>query len=150
MLSNVIKGAKKYHFNRLIKNSDNKMKAIWAIAKLLTGKKDTKDFHQINVDGTVTSNGQIIANSFNNYFLSIIGNLTPVTKSRNLTDYLSKAFKEPLPTIKYQNTSIHSFISLFSVYPCTGKNQDCGNGCSCKKSVKITGVKCLNAIIVQW
>jgi hypothetical protein len=32
ILSKVIKEAKKYHFNRLIKNSDNKMKTIWDIA----------------------------------------------------------------------------------------------------------------------
>jgi hypothetical protein len=59
----------------LIENLDN---TVWDIAKLLTGKKNTKDIHQINVDSTVTPNGQIIANSFNNYFLSIIGNCTPV------------------------------------------------------------------------
>jgi hypothetical protein len=81
------------------------MKTIWDIAKLLTcKKKNTKDIHQINVDGTVTSNGQIIANSFNNYFLSVIGNCTPVAKSKNPIDYLYQAFKEPFPTIKYQNT----------------------------------------------
>jgi hypothetical protein len=40
------------------------MKTIWDIAKLLSGKKkNTKDIHQINVDGTFTSDGQIIANS---------------------------------------------------------------------------------------
>jgi len=37
--SKVIKEPKKYHFNRLIENSDNKMKTIWDIAKLLTGKR---------------------------------------------------------------------------------------------------------------
>jgi len=36
ILSKVIKDAKKYHFNRLIENSDNKMKTIWDIAELLT------------------------------------------------------------------------------------------------------------------
>jgi hypothetical protein len=39
ILSKVIKDAKKYHFNRLIENSDNKMKTAWDIAKLLNGKK---------------------------------------------------------------------------------------------------------------
>jgi len=88
----------------LIDNSDNKIETIWDISKLLTGKKNTKDIHQINVDGTVTSNGQIIANSFNNYFLSTIGNHTPVAKSKNPIHYLYQAFREPFPTIKYQNT----------------------------------------------
>ena len=69
MLSKDIKEAKKCHFNRLIENSDNKMKTIWDIAKLLTGKKKNyNDIQQINTDGTLTSNSQIISNSFNNYF----------------------------------------------------------------------------------
>jgi hypothetical protein len=39
ILSKVIKEAKNYHLNRLIENSDNKMKTIWDIAELLPGKK---------------------------------------------------------------------------------------------------------------
>ena len=82
------------------------MKTIWDIAKLLTGKKkNTKYIHQINVDGTITSDGQIIANSFNNYFLLIIGNCTPVAKGKKPIDYLYQASKEPFPTIEYQNTT---------------------------------------------
>ena len=53
ILSKDIKEAKKCHFNRLIENSDNKMKTIWDIAKLLTGKKKNyNDIQQINTDGT--------------------------------------------------------------------------------------------------
>jgi len=86
------------------------MKTIWDISKLLTGKKkNTKDIHQINVDGIVTSNGQIIANSFHNYFLSIIGNCTPVVRSKNLIAYLYQAFKEPFPTISIK---IHPLLKL--------------------------------------
>jgi hypothetical protein len=68
-------------------------------------KKNTKDIHQVNVDRTTTSNGQIIADSYNNYFLSIIGNCTPVAIGKNPVDYLYQAFKEPFPTIKYQNAT---------------------------------------------
>jgi hypothetical protein len=114
ILSKVIKETEKYHFSRLIENSDNEMKTIWDIAKLLTGeKKNTKDIQQINVDGTVTSSGQIIANSFNNYFLSIIGNRTPFAKSKNPIDYLYQAFKEPFPTIKDENTSTAEIEKIF-------------------------------------
>jgi hypothetical protein len=42
------------------------MKTMWDIAKLLPGKKkNTEDIHQINVDGSVTTGGKIITNSFN-------------------------------------------------------------------------------------
>jgi hypothetical protein len=36
------KEARKYHFNRLIENSDNKMKTMWDIARLLIGKRKKK------------------------------------------------------------------------------------------------------------
>ena len=82
------------------------MKTVWDIAKLLTGtKKNSNNIHQINTDGTLTSNSQIISNSFNNYFLSIIENRILTAKNNNPIDYLYLAFKEPFPTIKYQNTS---------------------------------------------
>ena len=51
------------------------------------------------------SNSQIISNSFNNYFLSVIENRIPIAKNNNPIDYIYQAFKEPFPTIKYQNTS---------------------------------------------
>jgi hypothetical protein len=105
-LSKFIKEAKKYNFKRLIENSDNKMKTIQDIAKLLTGKKkNVKDVHQINVDGTIIYDGQIIANSFNNYFLSIIGIHISVAIGKKPIDYLHQVFKETFPTIKYQNTT---------------------------------------------
>jgi hypothetical protein len=72
---------------------------------LVREKKNTKDFRQIHVDGTVNSDGQIITNSFHNYFISIIGNHTAVAKNKNPIDYLYQAFKELFPTIKYKSTS---------------------------------------------
>ena len=84
------------------------MKTIWDIAKLLTDKKKTtKDIHQINVNGTISSDSQIIFNYFNSHFLSIIENLIPIAKNNinNPIDYLYQAFKQPFPNIKYQNIS---------------------------------------------
>jgi hypothetical protein len=82
------------------------MNTIRDIAKLLTGKKkNSNDIHQINTDGILTSNTQIISNSFNYYFLSIIENRIPIAKNNNPIDYLYQAFKELFPTIKYQYTS---------------------------------------------
>jgi hypothetical protein len=101
-----IKAAKKCQISSLIENSDNKIKTIWDIANLLTGKKkNSNDIHQINIDGTLTSNSQIISNYFNNYFLPITEYRIPIAKNNNPIDYLYQAFKEPFPTIKYQNTS---------------------------------------------
>lgn len=67
VLSKDIKEVKKCNFNKRIENSDNKMKTICDIAKLLTSKKkNSVDIHQINIDGTLMSNSQITSNSFNN------------------------------------------------------------------------------------
>jgi len=68
------------------------MKTIWDIAKLITGKKKNyNDIQQINTDGTLTSNSQIVSNSFNNYFLSIIENAISIAKNNNPIDYLYQA-----------------------------------------------------------
>jgi len=81
------------------------MKTIQDVAKLLTGKKNTNDIHQINIDGTIISDGQIIANSFNNYILSIIGNHISVAIGKTPIDYLHQVFKETFPLINYQSTT---------------------------------------------
>jgi hypothetical protein len=84
-------------FNSPIANSDNKMKIIWNIAELLTGKKKTtKDIHQINVNGTITSDSQIISHSFKSHVLSVIENRTPIAKNNNPIDYLYQAFKKTM------------------------------------------------------
>jgi hypothetical protein len=56
----------------MILNSKNKMKTTWNINKLETGKKSSKrGVHFLNINGKLTDNQQTIANSFNNYFLTI-------------------------------------------------------------------------------
>jgi len=48
-----------------------KNKTVWNIIKLETGKKITnEDTHVLNIEGNITSKHQVIADAFNNYFLS--------------------------------------------------------------------------------
>jgi hypothetical protein len=69
ILSNVIREAKKWHYNSQIEKSDNKMKTVWDITKSLTGKKiKSEDIWWINIGKTTASDSHVISDSFNNYF----------------------------------------------------------------------------------
>ena len=90
ILSNVIKEAKKYYFNKWIKNSKNKMKTIWDITKSLTRiKTKNKDVQQLNINGNINYNLQTIPDSFNKYFLSTTEkNHSAFNKNNNFVDHL--------------------------------------------------------------
>jgi hypothetical protein len=45
------------------------MKTTWNIIKTVTGKKESKeDIQYLDIKGNTTSNQQILANKFNDYF----------------------------------------------------------------------------------
>jgi hypothetical protein len=75
-------------------------------------KPDTK-ISLINVNGTLSSNGQIIAKAFNNYFISTAQNIltddfnnTNVSSnSKNPLCYLCNAFNQSFPDIKFKYVS---------------------------------------------
>jgi hypothetical protein len=68
-LSAVIKEAKKRNYAEKINKSLNKNKAIWDILKLETNKTGNTDkVITLNIEGTLVSNHQQIANEFNKYF----------------------------------------------------------------------------------
>jgi capsular polysaccharide biosynthesis protein len=57
------------HFNKLIVESDNKVKTVWKIVKKETGKQSTDTAIQpIKVNDNIVHDSKHIANSFNNYF----------------------------------------------------------------------------------
>ena len=77
------------------------------ITTSLTGKKIKNEFtHQLNVDGYLTYDSQLISESIN-YFPSIAKlNYKNTDKSNNNPlQYLHQAFNNPYKNIKYQNTS---------------------------------------------
>jgi len=87
-LSNVVQEAKKYYFSKQIEKSKNKMKTTWDITISLTGiKTKNEDVRQLNINGNVNCNFQTVPDSFNNYFLSIMGkNHSAVDKDYNVAD----------------------------------------------------------------
>jgi hypothetical protein len=111
-LSNVINAAKRLYYDRLIADSENKMKVNWNIVRSVTGKRQrNKSFELVYINGTQTDNHQLIADIFQNYFLSITDKLTLRTsnneelENNNSIDYLHRIFGNPFPNIIFENTT---------------------------------------------
>jgi hypothetical protein len=72
ILTNVIKEAKRLHYDGKIKKSNNKNKTLWDIIKLETGKKHTSnEMNMLNIKGRLSNNHQDIAEAFNKHIISI-------------------------------------------------------------------------------
>jgi hypothetical protein len=114
-VSNVIKAAKDLYYNRLISNSNNKMKTTWSIIKSVIGRKiNNAGIQFLNIDGKFTDNHHMITDSLNNYFLTMadkmnsnnteVGHIIHSDTDKHL-NYLSQAFTTPFLKIKFNYTS---------------------------------------------
>ena len=92
------------------------MKTIWDISRSLTRiKTKNENVHQLNINGNINYNLRIIPDSFNNYFLSIMGkNHSAFNKNNNFIDYLCLICNEPFQNIKYQYTSTKEIVKIIS------------------------------------
>ena len=87
ILSKIIKEAKRQHYNKQILTSHNKTRTIWNIVKTETGRRIRKEeVSSLTINGELIQNQQVIANSFNDYFLNIAEKLM----TANQTDQLSR------------------------------------------------------------
>ena len=72
ILSKVIIPARRIHCNRIISNSENKIKGTWKIINEGKGAgKDRRHPLCLQIDNRTIYNLEDIANTFNNYFLSV-------------------------------------------------------------------------------
>jgi hypothetical protein len=77
IFSKVIKAAKQLYYNNKICKSNNKIKTTWDIVQTETCKNHTnKGTQLINIDGNLITNQQLVAHSFNNYFLTVADKTT--------------------------------------------------------------------------
>jgi len=114
ILTSVIKLAKKRYYNSILTCSNNKTKTAWNIIKNTSNIKPyTQNITSINVNGNLSFNGQIIAEPFNKYFVSIVQNVrvnnhnaNASSNHENLISYLSRAFNQPIPTLSLKCISI--------------------------------------------
>ena len=87
ILSKIIKEAKRQHYNKQILTSHNKTRTVWNIVKTETGRRIRKeDVSSLTINGELIQSQQVIANSFNDYFLNIAEKLM----TANQTDQLSR------------------------------------------------------------
>jgi hypothetical protein len=112
-LSSVIRAGKNLHYNRLVSNSNNKVKATWSVIKSISGRSNNKaDIQFLNIDGKLTDNHFMIAESLNKYFLTIADNIsnamngytTGFDPAKHLK-YMSQAFVNPFPKINFKHTT---------------------------------------------
>jgi len=110
----VIKLAKKVHCNNLLLNSSNKTKTLWNINIENINKRPQKnDISFININGIITHIGQVIANAFNNSFLTVaqhihtgnFKNSNSGVSENNPLNYLYDVFKQLIPSIKLKFVS---------------------------------------------
>jgi hypothetical protein len=74
--ANVIKETKRLNYDTQIINLNDAIKTTWEIVKLKMGRKaNNGNIHPFNVASRMINNQQNIADTFNNYFLSITENI---------------------------------------------------------------------------
>ena len=101
------------YYNNKISNSNNKIKITWDIIKKETCKNHTnKGTQLINIEGNLITNQQSIANSFNNYFLTVADRITNNIRNdkislncNNALYYLYRNFKLPCSNMKIKYTT---------------------------------------------
>jgi hypothetical protein len=111
--------AKTSHYNNIILNAKNKMKATWKIKKKKKGMKQLDITpSSLKIKDTTIKNKNIIANTFNNYFATIADNITAM-KKQNLTsninnpiNYLYKFYSKPFCNIKWHYASTHEITKI--------------------------------------
>jgi hypothetical protein len=109
--------AKRLHYDGLITNSNNKMKATWNIVKSVTNRNfGNKSIQSASVP---TEYQQVIADSFQSRFLSVADKIVSNFKNDeairdiNCIDYLHSAFKNPYPNIRFDLTTTEEIENIF-------------------------------------
>jgi hypothetical protein len=89
------------------------MKTTWNTVISVKGKRQRdKSFESVYINSNRTDNQQLIADIFQNYFLSIADKITLRTsnieelENNNSIGYLHRTFSNPLPIITFENTTI--------------------------------------------
>jgi hypothetical protein len=121
ILTSVIKLAKRMYYEGKILKSKNKIKTAWEIIKKENGKNyNMNEIHSIQNKDTVINEPRQIADTFNNYFISIANTIcATVTNDKNETStnktylkYLNNIFKKPFSKIKWNYVTTYEVIKI--------------------------------------
>ena len=107
-------GKKKFIYNRLLLNSNNKPKTTWNIVRNITKNKNinNNNISTMNIKDKLMSNPRDIANAFNTYFSSVaeillIKNFLGKNNVNNndSRSYLHQNFRQTFSTTQLSNTT---------------------------------------------
>ena len=82
ILSEVIRTAKKIHYNNLFNRSHNKVKTMWNFVKTETNKQNRNNVPPLNIEASPVTDYQKLACVFNEYFI----NVSTLTQTGNRKD----------------------------------------------------------------
>jgi len=82
ILIDVLKTAKEKYYDELISKSKNKAKTTWKIIKKI-GNNSENDIKSLKTNDTKTNNPHEIANTFNDYFLTVMHTIIRSIKKVN-------------------------------------------------------------------
>jgi hypothetical protein len=117
ILSKVILAAKHAHYNEVIHNSENKIKSTWKIVNEEKWKsKPRPNIQFLNTSNNIISNQEVMATTFNNYFLSVADLLNNNNKgydnNTNPIHYLQNYFTKPINQINWKYTTTHEIEKI--------------------------------------
>ena len=106
LLQKQMKQREKDYFNELIEKNKSNMKKTWDVIKSVIGKKkQSLKYSEFIVNGKITTDSNVIANKFNEYFANIGPNLaknipgSSTTFKKFLTDnYINTFFVTNIET----------------------------------------------------
>ena len=116
ILSMVIRKAKITEHDKLILNSHNKVKTIWGITHKESGRnKKRSEIQAVKVEGKKITDQQTSADTFNEYFVAITGNVKRQSKNNLInydndnmdshTHFMEEAFTKPYPSMECKYTT---------------------------------------------
>ena len=105
------------YYDNQITNSTNKIKTIWIIVNLETHRNSNNAaIESLNIDGRIVNNEQHMADTFNNYFLSIADNINindNNTHTQNKYNPNSDNNNIPLQSVSQFHNSPYTNIKIF-------------------------------------
>jgi hemerythrin-like domain-containing protein len=121
----VIKKAKHMEYDKLILNSHNKIKTMWNIINKKSGRKNNiNNIQALDVDGKKIIDQQSIADTFNEYFVTIAENIrkqiryTYTRLNNNDVDnhiqFINHTFDNPFPNMENKYSTIKEIEQIIN------------------------------------
>jgi len=121
ILTKVICNAKKLHCNNIILQSKNKMKTTWQIInrERRISQPDIS-IPKLEMHNSTITNQQVLANTFNRYFISVADNIKDDinnkanTSKMNPINYLLNYYNNPFPRLNWQYASTYEIGKIIN------------------------------------